>query len=270
MLPVLYRIPGTEITIYSYGFFLGIGLLLGLYITAQLAKSDGIAAIRTYLIALCVLPAALLGTKLLSIGQLWQQFESHGRFIQALNAPGFYFGGFIVGLTAYITSTHAFTVPGWKLADASAPGLAFGNVLGRIGCFAAGCCWGKPTTSSLGVTFQSIAHQQSGTPPGIPLIPTQLIESGANLLIFGLLCFQWTRRSFQGQMTLIYLILYSIERFIVEFWRDDPRGHVIIFSTSQFISLNVFVFAIILYWWQSTRSPSLISTPTTRQLSTLV
>jgi phosphatidylglycerol:prolipoprotein diacylglycerol transferase len=170
-----------------------------------------------------------------------------------VNTPGFYLGGFLVGLVVFTIAVKVWGLPGLKIADASAPGLALGSVIGRIGCFAAGCCWGKPTTSWLGITFPEMAHQISGTPSGVPLIPTQLIEATASLVLFGSLCFLWTRRSFQGQLVLAYMILYSIDRFVVEFWRDDPRGHVMSFSTSQFISLLIFIAAVILYFWRRKR-----------------
>jgi phosphatidylglycerol:prolipoprotein diacylglycerol transferase len=114
------------------------------------------------------------------------------------------------------------SLPWTRIADASAPGLALGNVLGRVGCFAGGCCWGKLTASWIGVRFTDRAHQLTGVPADSYLVPTQIIEAGANLLIFLSLLKLWRHRTFPGQIIICYLALYSAERYVVDFWRDDP------------------------------------------------
>jgi phosphatidylglycerol:prolipoprotein diacylglycerol transferase len=253
-LPELFRIPGLGITIYTYGVALALAFATGAYLAARLAESQGIGRPSIYYLATCLLPTSLLGTKLLTIGHIAYQ-ALLGRpnpfaLSTIVNVPGFYLGGFLTTVAASLILTRAWHLPWTKVADAAAPALALGIVFGRLGCFAAGCCWGKPTTSWFGVTFGQEAYQISGTPPYVPLIPTQLIEAATNLVLFAVMCIFWPRRSFQGQVVLGYMILYSTQRFVIEFWRDDPRGHVMNFSTSQFISLLIFIFALALYFWQ--------------------
>ncbi len=234
------------------------GAAAALYVTLRRTESHGLLREHIYHLAFWVLPASLFGTKVLAlVGFLLGALRGQGfpSVLAILEAHGFYFGGLLSGLAVSVLVLRAYKVSWWNVADVVAPGLALGNVFGRLGCFAVGCCWGKPTTSWIGVTFTVQAHQLVGVPNGIVLLPTQLIEAFANLIIFVLL-FLWAQKKqcFQGQIILIFLILYSVERFVVEIWRDDPRGHIMNFSISQFLSLHIFVLAIALYVWMRSRS----------------
>jgi phosphatidylglycerol:prolipoprotein diacylglycerol transferase len=145
-----------------------------------------------------------------------------------------------------------YQLPWWKTADACAPGIAIGNFFGRQGCFAAGCCWGKPTTLPWGVKFTELGHEITGVPLDVRLHPTQLYESFAMLLVFFFLLWLHKHRRFNGQVILLYALLYSSIRFAIEFLRDDPRGDLFGLttltglSTSQLISLIVGVGALLL------------------------
>jgi phosphatidylglycerol:prolipoprotein diacylglycerol transferase len=120
-----------------------------------------------------------------------------------------------------------------------APGIALGHVVGRFGCLFAGCCYGKPTMKPWGIVFTDpFAAANVGTPLGVPLHPTQLYEAGAEFLILMLLLFTERKgRAFAGRTFWLYMLLYAISRFIIEFYRGDERGMVGMFSTSQFISV---------------------------------
>jgi phosphatidylglycerol:prolipoprotein diacylglycerol transferase len=131
----------------------------------------------------------------------------------------------------------------WKTAVAFAPGVALGQAIGRLGCFSAGCCWGKPTTLPWGVRFTPLGHEITGVPVDVDLHPTQLYESAATFLIFLFLFWLHRRKRFSGQVILLYAVLYAVTRFSIEFLRDDPRGDIAGLttltglSTSQIISL---------------------------------
>ena len=130
-----------------------------------------------------------------------------------------------------------------------APGIALGHVVGRFGCLFAGCCYGKPTTMPWGITFTDpFAAANVGTPLGVPLHPTQLYEAGAELLILVVLLLDRTRRAGRspGRTFWLYMLLYAISRFIIEFFRGDERGTVGMFSTSQFISIVLAPLAIVM------------------------
>ena len=140
-------------------------------------------------------------------------------------------------------------------------GLAFGQIFGRTGCFFAGCCWGKPAPPGFpfAVTFTNPeAAEQVGTPLHIPLHPAQLYESLPLALVFLILVYSFRHRRFAGQQVVVYLLLYSVLRFAVEFFRADPRGFVFhgLLSTSQFISIFAFVGALVLFWIRRKHIPA--------------
>jgi phosphatidylglycerol:prolipoprotein diacylglycerol transferase len=139
-------------------------------------------------------------------------------------------------------------MPMWTVTDVFAPGIALGHVIGRMGCFFAGCCFGTPTDVPWAITFHNTyAAENVGTPLNIPLHPTQLYEAGAELLILGLLLATENKgRPFPGRTFWSYMFLYGVSRFIIEFYRGDPRGTIGAFSTSQFFSLIIVPLAIVM------------------------
>lgn len=160
-----------------------------------------------------------------------------------------FYGGPIFAVPFIAWYVRQFKMPAWKVLDSIAPGLTVAHALGRFGCLAAGCCYGKPTGTSFGVRLDSDLVERSLQ--GIPLHPTQLYEAaGLFILLAGLLLIE-KRKKFDGQVTLTYFMAYPVIRSIVEIFRGDLiRGFVIddVLSTSQFISLLVFIAAaVILY-----------------------
>ncbi len=129
-------------------------------------------------------------------------------------------------------------------------------MVGRFGCLFAGCCYGKPTTLPWGITFTDpFAAANVGTPLVVPLHPTQLYEAGAELLILiVLLLTERKGRPFAGRTFWLYMLLYAVSRFIIEFYRGDERGTVGMFSTSQFISLLLAPLAIVMLVYLSRRT----------------
>lgn len=241
MLPnELFRIPYFDFSIYMYGVLLATGILLAIWLAARNAAEDGLDKNLMYSFALRVVIASLIGSKLLMVITEWDSFGGDWRNIfslEFLRAAGVYYGGFLAGLgmAAYLVWSQK--LPGWKVADAFAPGITLGQSIGRLGCFAAGCCWGRPTTSWVGVEFTELAHEQVGVPIGVHLHPTQVYESAVTLLIFVFLMWLRRRRAYPGQVVLIYILLYATARFIIEFYRGDWRGWVGPLSTSQFIAV---------------------------------
>jgi phosphatidylglycerol:prolipoprotein diacylglycerol transferase len=134
-------------------------------------------------------------------------------------------------------------------------------VTGRLGCLAAGCCYGKPTDVPWAIIFNHPAAAANvGTPLGIPLHPTQVYEAGAELLILVLLLATERKgRPFAGRTFWLYMLLYAISRFIIEFYRGDPRGLVMGLSTSQFISVVLAPLSIVMLIWLSRREPEMPS-----------
>jgi phosphatidylglycerol:prolipoprotein diacylglycerol transferase len=132
-------------------------------------------------------------------------------------------------------------LPKLKTTDSFAPGIAIGHSIGRLGCFAAGCCYGKPTNLPWGVTFTNpLAGLLVGTPLGVKLHPTQIYEFLAEGLIFILLLWMFRHRGFPGQISATYLFLYGVARYFLEFLRNDPdRGSMFggVMTATQFIAM---------------------------------
>jgi phosphatidylglycerol:prolipoprotein diacylglycerol transferase len=162
-----------------------------------------------------------------------------------IRSGGVFYGGFVGAVAVGYVLIRRYGLPWWKTADAFAPGIALGQAIGRQGCFAAGCCWGKPTTLPWAVEFSEAGHMVTGVPLGVHLHPTQLYESFAALALFLFLLWLHRRKRFDGQVILFYAVLYGAVRFSIEFVRDDPRGDIAglttltHLSTSQLISLIV-------------------------------
>jgi phosphatidylglycerol:prolipoprotein diacylglycerol transferase len=170
---------------------------------------------------------------------------------------GVFYGGLIlaVGVAFWYIARHR--LPFWTTCDVFAPGIALGHVTGRLGCLAAGCCYGTPTDVPWAITFTNpLAAANVGTPLGIPLHPTQVYEAGAELMILGLLLGTERRgRLFAGRTFWAYMFLYALSRFVVEFFRGDPRGEMFGFSTSQVISLVLGPLSLVMLVWLAKTAP---------------
>jgi len=245
MYPEIFRIGNFPIN--TYGVLLATAFLVALLVAARLAARDGLPREKIYDLGLWMLLAAIIGSKLLL---LWAEPEYranplHLLSLDFLRSGGVFYGGLIGAVSTGYLLVRRYQLPWWKTADAFAPGIALGQAIGRQGCFAAGCCWGKPTHLPWGVRFSALGHQITGVPIDVDIHPTQLYESFAALLIFFFLLWLHKRKRFGGQVILFYAVLYSITRFLIEFVRDDPRGDLVGLttltglSTSQLISLII-------------------------------
>ena len=245
MYPELFRIGNFPVN--TYGVLLATAFLLALVVAARLGARDGLPRERIYDLGLWLLLAAIVGSKvlLLVVEPEYRQHPLSLISLDFLRSGGVFYGGFIGAvLTAYVL-VRRYRLPWWQTADACAPAIALGNAIGRQGCFAAGCCWGKPTNLPWGVEFTERAHEITGVPLGVHLHPTQLYESFATFIFFLFLVWLHRHKKFRGQVILTYAVLYAIMRFIIEFFRDDQRGDILGLtshtglSTSQLIALVV-------------------------------
>lgn len=253
MHPVLLRIPfpeltlgpfhlGPTLTLHTYGVLLAIAFLAGLWVASRQAKRAGLDANRITDMAVWVLIAGLIGAKLLLVVVDWRYFGRNPRdLVSVFQSGGVFYGGLIGGVLVAWWYVRRHRLAGWQTADVLVPGVALGQAIGRLGCFSAGCCWGRATQVPWAVTFTDVyAARAVGTPMDTPLHPSQLYESFATFLIFLFLLWLAPRKRFQGQVTLAYVALYSVARFGLEFLRGDPdRGAWFggILSTSQLIAI---------------------------------
>jgi phosphatidylglycerol:prolipoprotein diacylglycerol transferase len=245
MYPELFRIGGFPVN--TYGVLLALAFMAALFVASRLGARDRLPRERVFDMGLWMLLGGLVGSKLLLMlaepeyGSNWRNLFT----VDFLRSGGVWYGGFLGGLLTGVLLIRRYRLPFWRVTDAFAPGVALGQAVGRQGCFAAGCCWGRPTDAPWGVEFGEAAHRVTGVPVGVHLHPTQLYESAAALLIFLLLYRLHRRKRFDGQVVAAYAVLYGLTRFCIEFFRDDPRGDILGLttltglSTSQLISLLV-------------------------------
>jgi len=247
MFPRLLEIG--PLTVYSYGVLLAAAYLLALYMAVRRSRARGIDGDRVLDMGIYIIISALLGAKLLLLIVDFNFFRQNPAELWTLaRSGGVFYGGLIVATVVGIWFARKHRLPMWRTADACAPAIALGHVVGRIGCVLAGCCWGSKTTLPWGITFTNMfAATNVGTPLHVSLHPTQLYDAGAELLILiFLVTFERKGKPFAGRTFWLYMLLYAVSRFTIEFFRGDPRGMVGGLATSQLISLALAPLAIVM------------------------
>ncbi len=241
------RLTTWPFTIPTYGVLVATAFLVGLWITSRQAKRAGLDAARVTDLAVWSLIAGMVGARLMLLAVDWRDYLANPReMISLLRSGGVFYGGLILGLPTALWLRRRYHLPLLPTVDVLAPGLAIGQAIGRLGCLAAGCCFGRHTTVSWAVIFRDVYAQRNvGTPLDTPLHPTQIYESLATLVLFLALVWLAPRKRFQGQVAWLYLCGYAVLRFVIEYFRGDLRGSVFggLLSTSQLISIVVFIVA---------------------------
>lgn len=225
------------LTIHGYGLMIGIGVIVALFWSTKRGEKRGINEDNVMSMLLIAVIVGFAGAKVLYIITDWQYFLRDP--LGALGSEGFVvYGGIIAGLLGCYIFTRRKKIDFMDALDVFMPPVAAAQGFGRIGCFLAGCCYGKATDSVFGVVF-----------PGstVAVWPTQLFSSAGDFLLALALALYDRREHAKGNTGSMYLILYSVGRFLIECLRDDPRGSVGILSTSQFISIFTLIFGAVLY-----------------------
>jgi len=246
------------LTVYTYGVLLAASYLLGLRLAMSRAKRWGLDTNRVLDLGIYIIIAALIGAKLMLLVVDFDQFRRNPLELLALaRSGGVFYGGLIMAIAVAFWFMARHRLPFWTTCDVFAPGIALGHVTGRLGCFAAGCCYGRPTDVPWAVIFTNpLAAANVGTPLGIPVHPTQLYEAGTELVILMLLLATERKgRLFAGRTFWSYMFLYAISRFVIEIYRGDPRGELLGFSTSQFISLILAPLSLVMLAWLARTTP---------------
>ncbi len=256
MHPVLFDLGG--ITVYSYGFMIALGVIGGVsYMFFQGRKDVGLTFDQANSLFLFIFIAAFVG------GKFFLLLEDPSAYLskpgKLLAGRGFvFYGSFLFAIPTMLWFFKKHKLNTYKMLDVMAIVTCIVHMFGRIGCFLAGCCYGKPTEGPLGITFTDQACQ---APLNTPLIPTQLLEAGYIFLVMlGLLLIKSKYQKFYGQLFLLYLILYAIGRSILEIFRGDvARGFIIdgYLSHSQFIALIIVVVTGVVYVRWSKKNPIL-------------
>jgi phosphatidylglycerol:prolipoprotein diacylglycerol transferase len=251
--PRLFQIGSFSLP--AYGFLVSVGVLTGIWVSVRNSQKEGIDPDNAWNLGIFVVICGMLGAKILYIAVDWSEYARNPGEIfslATLQAGGVFSGGLLGAFLAAAWFVRKHHMPALRTCDAFSPGLALGHSIGRIGCFAAGCCYGKPTHHFWGVTFHNpLAASLVGTPLNEALEPTQLFESALELTLFFVLSGLLKRKKFDGQVFGAYLFLYGMARYFLEFLRGDPgRGEVFggLMTGTQFISLCL-VCAGGLIWW---------------------
>lgn len=239
MLPKLFTIG--DFFLPAYGLLVAVGFLLGLWITVRLARKAHLPEDKiTNLVIYCAL-AGLAGAKLFMFFFDWRVYWSDPREIftlSTLRAAGVYQGGFLIALIVAVLYMKRTGLPMLETCDIFSPGIAAAHAIGRLGCLAAGCCWGREAHLPWAITFRNPdAHEMSGTPLLVPLHPAQIYESIANTLIFVFLYWRIRKTHIAGEIFGWYLVLYSTARFIIEFYRVHEQGTYAGLSLTQWIAM---------------------------------
>ncbi|MCL1914062.1 MAG: prolipoprotein diacylglyceryl transferase [Eubacteriaceae bacterium] len=231
MHPQLFTIG--PFTIYTYGLMTALGFVSAMLVGSWKAKKNGLDPDQVYNIVLVALIGGYAGSKLLFYITEIKSIIQNPKMLLDIGNGFVVYGGLISGSGSVYLYCKKKNLSFIKYADLLFPSVAMAQGIGRIGCHLAGCCYGKTTTLAIGIVFP----QGSFAPPGIPLLPTQLISTLGDLAIAAILHTIYAKRTYYGQTTTFYLILYGVGRFAIEFLRDDPRGSVSFLTTSQFISI---------------------------------
>lgn len=227
-------------TVHGYGLMIGIGFVLAVLIGGLRTKKLGLSDDLFTNIAICLLIFGFMGGKLLYIIVNFKLFLQDP--LTHLGSEGFVvYGGIIVGIFSIFVYCKIKKLSFLSYMDMMSPAVMINQGFGRIGCFMAGCCHGRPTTSAFSVTF---TDPHCLAPTGVPLIPTQPISAAFDLLVAVFLFAIQRKVKYRGTVSGLYLMLYGVGRFIIEIFRGDlDRGTVGILSTSQFISIFMVIFA---------------------------
>ncbi|MGA3295384.1 MAG: prolipoprotein diacylglyceryl transferase [Candidatus Acidiferrales bacterium] len=257
MHPVLFQLG--PVTVYTYGVLAAAGFLLGLWWAYRQAPRAGLDPRKVWNLGVYGILVALVSSKLWLVFSAWDYYAANPReifSIETFQSAGTFYGGIVGGILWVVLYTHFQKMPFLRVLDVAAAPVALGHSIGRVGCFVAGCCYGKPTSLPWGVTFTSpIAERIAGTPLNVSLHPTQLYEAGAEFLNFLLLIWLGSRQRFAGQLIGAYFILYGIERGAIEFLRADPGRTMMFhdsFSLMQLVSVGLILAGAFL-WWRGLR-----------------
>jgi phosphatidylglycerol:prolipoprotein diacylglycerol transferase len=244
MYPVLFEIGlgrFGSFTVGTYGLFYALGFLAALRLGVACAKREGIETGRIVDLGIVALVAGFLGAKVLLYVVDFRYYLEHPfEMVRSLRSAGVFYGGFLGATLASVWYIRRHDLPLGRVTDLAAPSMAIGQAIGRIGCFAAGCCYGRACDLPWAVTFTDPdAFRLTGAPLGVAVHPTQIYHALADLLILALTVVALRRRTRPGQVFWIYVLSYATLRYVVEFYRGDAARGLFLdgrFSTSQILS----------------------------------
>lgn len=233
------------LTIHTYGLFVALGFASAILLTAWLGKREGVPPQQVMDVAFVSIVWAIIGSRVFYVILNLEHYSRRPLDVFKLWEGGLVFsGGLVLAALALIWYLRRRRMPFLSTADLFAPGLALGQGIGRIGCFFAGCCYGKPLDMPWAVVF---THPNSLAPLHVPIHPTQAYAAVGGIFLFGVLMVLRKRRAFPGQVFIWYMILHSTLRLLEEKFRGDYRGLVpgTDMSVTQLLTLLVLVGSVV-------------------------
>jgi len=239
MFPILVKIG--PVTVHTYGFMMAVGVAMGLWFVYGQAKKYDLSGSRLIDMGFYTIIISLVGAKLILLVGNFSYYAKYPKELLSLARSGGVFqGGLTFGFLFAIWYLRRHKIPIWKTADLIGTALALGHGIGRLGCFAAGCCYGRACDMPWGISFgNTYAHDLTGITQGQSIHPTQLYEAVMNFVNFAILFLILKKKKFDGQVFSFYIINYSIIRFIIELYRGDhPDRAFLIQNPNPYLSLS--------------------------------
>ena len=228
------------ITIHGYGLMIGLGVMAALLMGDYRSKKFGLNGDHIYGMTFSAVILGFMAARILFIITEWEGFLQNPKAY--LTGAGFVvYGGIIGGALTIYGFCKLKKIDMLAYLDLMIPSVALAQGMGRVGCFLAGCCYGREADSCLGVVF----NNSDFAPNGVKVLPTQLFMTGGDLILMAILLWYASKRPMRGKISMLYLILYSIGRFAIEFLRNDDRGTVGMLSTSQFIAIFTLIIGVV-------------------------
>jgi phosphatidylglycerol:prolipoprotein diacylglycerol transferase len=249
MCPILFHFGSFRI--YAYGFFIAVGFVTAaLLAVLKIRKSTSEVSFENIVdLFFYTVLSGWIGSRILFVLVNFDVYRENPTQIFKLWEGGLiFYGGLILAVIVAFWYMKWHRLPIWKLADLISPLIALGLFFGRIGCFFAGCCYGKETSLPWAVVFR---NPDSLARLNVPLHPTQLYDAANGLVIFFFLSWMEEKKAFDGQIFCLFVFLYAITRFFIEIFRGDPRGFVFggLLSTSQAIGIVLAIFSVFMLFY---------------------
>ena len=253
MCPILFQLG--HFHVYAYGFFVVLGFCVAPVLSVLKIRKSGIrlplenvADLFFYTVL-----SAFLGSRILFVLINFDVYRQHPLQMFKIWEGGLvFYGGLVPAAIVAFAYMRWHRLPTWKLADLISPLIALGLSFGRIGCFFAGCCYGRESILPWAVTFR---NPDSLARLNVPLHPTQLYDAVNGLTIFFFLSWMSKRKTFDGQIFWLFVLLYAITRFFIEIFRGDPRGFLFreALSTSQGIGILLAILSLFMLFYVKRR-----------------
>ncbi len=259
MYPQLFEFFGLKVS--TYGVLVALAMLVGYFLFLRFSKREGLGTDSSEFVFIVTVLAGLVGSRVAFIIEHPEFVETPLDIFAIWKGGVSFFGGLLGAILAFILAVRIKNLPLWKASDAAAPSLVLAHSIGRLGCTSAGCCYGRPVPGaedlSVGIHFMKefpffyVVFPPGGTaPPSMALYPTQILEALGNLIIFIILLIMYRRKAFDGEVIVLYMILYGSLRFALEFYRGvTPPIEGLGLTWNQVVALGLIGVGVVLFWF---------------------